>query len=329
MIPQQPQPIVLPQYDMPSASGAPFVSDVQALIAALGGNASVPAFYDARSNVTAAQWQDVRGGGFGPLLTATGVPVLSGAGATRRVTVSGTQWYQSALSPIFDLSHPGTLAVFVTVADAANVLAGIGVASNVPSMMFWPQSGDAAAFYEPAGQHVLYGASNPGGQPDSPSVQPCDGRLYAFLVASDGATHGSAICWPGQSTAQTLTSAMTAGNALLSLGADPGHAVPGSGSFAGALFLNRAFTAADAQAIGQFVVNAYGGFSNAANMFVCHGDSLTVGLGLADFTGNYPAQIIANAPFQTQWATVNVGLSGQTMAQMVTSAPLVVDPIFS
>jgi len=298
------------------------------LIAALGGNTVVPAFYDARSNVTTAQWQDVRGAGFGPLLTATGVPILSGAGPTARVTVTGTQWYQSALSPLFDLSHPGTLVVIATLADAANVLAGVGTASNNPNLLAWPQAGNAGGFYEPAGDHVVFGSIGGSSVPNGPSVQPCDGRLYAIMVAMDGATHASLVCWPGQVTTFTLAAAMTAGNALFSIGADPGHAVPCGASFAGALYLNRVFTTSDAQLIGQFAFNAYGAFNNAARMFVAHGDSLTVGKGLADVTQNYPAQIIAGAPFQTQWATVNVGLDSQTMAQMIVSAPVVVDPIF-
>lgn len=306
------------------SAGGP-LTDVQALIAALGGDAVVPAFYDARSRVTVASWQDVRGAGFGPVLTATGTPVLSGSGATARVTTSGTQWYQSALSPIFDLSHAGTLVLFATLADASNILGGIGVVSNNPNMVFWPQSGDAAGFYEPAGQHITFGG---GTIPNAPSVQPCDGRLYAVMVAIDGSKASTLVCWPGQVTATTLTTAMTAGNALFSIGADPGHAVPASASFAGAMYLNRAFTASDAKLIGQFAFNAYGAFNDALRMFVCHGDSLSLGFNLSDLSQNYPSQIIATAPFQTQWATVNGGLAGQTVPQMITSALTVVDPIF-
>jgi hypothetical protein len=116
-------------------------SDVTTLIATLGGNSSVLAFYDARHNVTVSggrlsSWGDVRGAGFGPPL----VPTQSGT--THEPVYNGTSgpilfsWTDSnairtaAPSSLFDLSKALTLVYVGSVTLASSGLGSIAIASD-------------------------------------------------------------------------------------------------------------------------------------------------------------------------------------------------------
>ena len=97
-----------------------------ALISALGGNAAVLGFYDARKNVTVSgstvtQIDDVRGAvGFGPSLIGTGhAPTWDPVGLTASNTAN-TMYLQTAASALFDLSGPMTVINVMSVAPTSN-----------------------------------------------------------------------------------------------------------------------------------------------------------------------------------------------------------------
>jgi hypothetical protein len=75
--------------------GAGLPADVPTLITALGGDAVVPAFYDARTGVGLTgslvdSWADARGGGFGPALTATTTARPTYDAVLKTLTFDGT-----------------------------------------------------------------------------------------------------------------------------------------------------------------------------------------------------------------------------------------------
>src|SRR6185312_4112357 len=86
-----------------------------ALISALGGNAAVLGFYDARKNVTVSgstvtQVDDVRGAvGFGPSLIGTGHAPAFDTVNLLASNPTGTEFLRTAASSIYDVSVPLTL----------------------------------------------------------------------------------------------------------------------------------------------------------------------------------------------------------------------------
>jgi lysophospholipase L1-like esterase len=311
------------------SGGGPVPNDILALIAALGGNADVPAFYDIRANVTSAAgivsaWADARGAGFGPTLTATGSPTITGAGLSQTINTNGsTAYLKTAASALFDLSLGGSLAIGSTQPDVATILGAVAGSGDVPGMDMWPAAGNFKAFYEPAGSFVVAGGATPG-----PGICTMDGRMYGLLIGVNG-TSAALQRWPTVATTGTLGSAAASASNILSLGTDPAHADPTAAAYRFAIYLARLFTASDAALIGQWAVQNHACFNDHPSMVVHHGDSLTVGLNLSDLTNNYPTQMSTASPFATGWANVNVGVSGQTVIGMISTAPTVVDPVYS
>jgi hypothetical protein len=116
-------------------------SDVTTLITALGGDASVLAFYDARHNVTVAggrvsSWGDARGAGFGPALVptqsgTTHQPVYNGATGPILFSWSDTNALRTAVpSSLFDLSKPLTMVYVGSVTLASSGLGSVAIASD-------------------------------------------------------------------------------------------------------------------------------------------------------------------------------------------------------
>lgn len=120
------------------------MADITALITALGGNAVVPAFYDGRLNVTSAAgvasvWQDARGPGFGPNLTAAGAAQPSYVATDHLVFDGVNNQMVSAAVPAFDLSQPISL-VFVasstgTAGQSMGAISDAGAGNIVDTQM--------------------------------------------------------------------------------------------------------------------------------------------------------------------------------------------------
>jgi lysophospholipase L1-like esterase len=314
----------------PGGTGGAVPTDIAMLIAELGGDADVPAFYDARINVVTvggvvSSWLDARGPGFGPTLVATGHPTLTGAGPAASVNTDGaTSWLQTSDVALFDLSLPYTLVLGCTLPDVSTIYAGVGPVTNTPCLQVWPDNGNVRAHYQPANLFPVYGTA-PG--PSDPGCRTLDGRRYGLLFGENG-TAVTLGCWPAPNTTTTLSAGPGAGHARLSLGTDPGATTPTAMQFAFAFWLARVFTVSDAALIGAWGVAYHACFNSQSNILVHDGDSLTIGFDLTDLTANYPTVVSTTAPFAASWANVNVASSGQTMAGMVTDAPALVDVLY-
>jgi hypothetical protein len=116
-------------------------ADLTTLIAALGGDSSVLAIYDARDNVTRATgqvttWGDARGPGFGPALVPTRsgtkyLPLYNGNfGPILFTNVDSNALRTATPSPLFDLSRPLTLVYVGSVPSASTGWGSLAIASD-------------------------------------------------------------------------------------------------------------------------------------------------------------------------------------------------------
>ncbi len=216
MLPPAPPPlVVIPGYELPSPSGAAAASgpiaDIAALIAALGGNALVPAFYDGRLNVTnaagvASLWQDARGAGFGPDLTAAGAAQPSYAGADHLVFDGVANQMVSAAVAAFDLSAPISL-VFVASAVAAVNGQSMGAISDAGASNILDQQFQAGPDW----------GSYCGGNPHTANVASADGVIRVVVLTYNGTAHTVRV--PNHAQTNVAVVAAGAGNRPLTLGA--------------------------------------------------------------------------------------------------------------
>lgn len=186
------------------------IADITALITALGGNALVPAFYDGRLNVTASggvasQWQDARGAGFGPNLTAAGTAQPSYIGTDHLVFDGVNNQMVSAAVAAFDLSSPISL-VFVSSAAAAVNGQNMGAISDAGASNILDQQFQAGPDW----------GSFCGGHTDSANVGSSDGVIRVVVLTYSGTAHSVQV--PNHAKTSAPVTAAAAGNRPLTLG---------------------------------------------------------------------------------------------------------------
>lgn len=189
--------------------------DVAALVAALGGNAAVPALYDVRRNVTTAlsntvvsSWADARGAaGFGPALTASGTkrPAWDPSGLT--MTFDGLDdCLACALTSRFDLA--GACSVFLVGAIQQSAAASNpgGVADNIAVNLLFRNTAGAGG--------TIQGEST-SSTVNSTIVVSSTRRL---VVVSKNAATDLSIDVPNHVRVSTASTAAGAANAAFSVG---------------------------------------------------------------------------------------------------------------
>lgn len=189
------------------------IADITALIAQLGGNALVPAFYDGRLNVTAAgglvnTWQDARGPGFGPNLTAAGTarPTYQ---ATDHVAFDGVNNIMgTAAVAAFDLSHPISL---VFVASAAAATSGQSMAAIADT------ANTGHGILDAQFQAGPNWGSFCGGQTTDTAVLSSNGIIRVVVFTYNGTAHTAQV--PNHVLSSSTVNAAIAQNLPLTLGA--------------------------------------------------------------------------------------------------------------
>lgn len=213
------------------------------LIAVLGGNSVVPAFYNGRYNVTASggvasNWGDVRGAGFGPALTASGTAQPSYDG-TSTLTFDGTD----------DVMSTGNSSLFVLTGAMSVILIGYyngaaNLALNLAGLT--PSSASFASLLEVyaavTNAYAGRGGGSSYGIATTSVADTAGGPVRVLAAATDGSTHIYGRV-PNQAEASVTVGAQNSGNNSLYVG--------GVTTFLGAcvvkhvIVLSRHYTTAD------------------------------------------------------------------------------------
>jgi hypothetical protein len=215
------------------------------LVAALGGNAAVPAIYDGRLGVTVgggvvSAWADARGGGFGPSLVASGTKqpsftvdhlVFDGVNNVLACAVA---------SALFDVSGPYSFAL-IGFSNANGNFAGLADGSTANRILLLQTAGGVYA-------------SNVGSPHVTVSSVIAQGTTNLLAIASSGAATGN-IDVPNTARVTSAITLPGAGNNFLSLGA---YAPTGAGPKACTVFsvvcINHVVTASDIVALDTYAV---------------------------------------------------------------------------
>lgn len=220
------------------------LADIAALVSVLGGNASVPAFYDVRAGVTAtttvSQWDDARGvTGFGPSLvqaTANSRPTFDPFAQT--LTFDATDdTLATGASALFALAVPITLVLIGAIQQTAAIAHCMAIADAAGLSRFMSIRGTATASGVLAMQVQASGSAG--------SVVVSTTRRCA-IAGTDGTT-GMTFDVPNVARVSSAAGASPAsGNNILTLGNSfSGNVSPASLVVRAALVLNRQATAAD------------------------------------------------------------------------------------
>lgn len=222
-----------------------------ALITALGGNAAVLAFYDARVGVTLASgkvsaWADVRGAGFGPSLvqaTPANQPAYDGA----NITVDGvsTCLISGATAAMFNLVGVAmTLVVVGSINTASGSVAGIGDGATTDMLLVRGVSSK------------IFGV---GGNNSGVTTTVATGAAIRISLVAKNGTTSLSIEVPNQAKASTVVSAASGGDAYLAVGGRPntGGTVTafGAGSIQAVLALAGVYSSGQAAAIEAWAEN--------------------------------------------------------------------------
>ena len=192
-----------------------------ALISALGGNAAVLGFYDARKNVTLSgstvtQIDDVRGAvGFGPSLIGTGHAPTWNASAQRASNTASTMFLQTTATSKFDVSGPLTLITvqsvpttssdFVcAVTDGSTNTRVLGVAGNLSGNIRMLKSGGNAQISSVAPGASLRLAIVPASA-SAFGIAVANAPLVRSLAAGLGASGNNVLTVFGSNAASTNT----------------------------------------------------------------------------------------------------------------------------
>lgn len=220
--------------------------DITALVAALGGNASVAAIYDARRNVTASAsvsaFGDARGTtGYGPTRTATGSKKPGWDPVNYLITYDGIDdCLLTPLDAMFDISGP-TSIVFIGAIQISSPLNAATAAisdavSFTRSLMVW--SGATAS-------GTIQVRSTSGGTADSGVLV---GSTMRVAVASKNGSSGpsASVAVPNAVEVFVGTSATGGGSNSFAVGNYfPGGANPSPCVEAASMVLTRRATASD------------------------------------------------------------------------------------
>lgn len=221
-----------------------------ALIAALGGNASVPAIYDVRSGLTTSggfvdSWADARGAGFGPTLSQsdnTRKPAWDGT----VVTFDGVDDNLfSAASSLFDLAGAYSIVLVGAVRETAGgaFAGGIGDTGALARALLFRQSATSAG--------VNMVDFRGGGFSAVASSTATVGLTRRVVAVSKNASTGLSVDVPSVArVSNTAGGSVAAGNNVLTIGSSfNGAANPGQPLVRAVFTLARQVTAGDLAAI--------------------------------------------------------------------------------
>lgn len=315
--------------------GTPVVlNDIQTLVAALGGNAKVPAIYDTRYNVTtvsatATAWDDARGtSGYGPQLVGLGTTKPAWDATNKIITLDGSQnSLESAVHTAFDISLGRTVIFIGTMPTGAYLVnltdAGVNkyVTLNTGGAQVQVISSTLASF----GLPVAPGAS----------------RRMAMLSASPVNFFGAGVT---PTTAQVIGliqhrlgaavqyyapgGTETSGNWQLQLGHLSSYHSPSA--IRAVVVLDHPATGSDYTAIRDWAItnHAIVADNSVTRLIFFDGNSLV--LGQNSSAGNdYPSRVMAQTGFTTNLDYVNSGTGSRTGATQLAAFPTRAAPAFA
>lgn len=304
------------------------LSDVDALVALLGGNASVRSFRDVRSGVQTtagnhvAQWNDIRGAaGFGPALVVAAPSshlVLSGGVVVGDGTAAAFGVVDSALYDIFNgsltLYYVGTASPGTGLgATGPSALGSAFFGGGRAALTFINNLGFVAAEFAPADT-----ATQPAG---IRGYRTLDGRVRSMVMWYDlGALIGSATSVPAvigtAATGTVTTDNPTNGEAL---GALVSGGAPAAFRCLAQLVVAGTPTNAQLNGFSQWAVAIHGAFDNSPRFVTWDGDSIANGAELntsVGYTFNYATVALADSRL-ANYSDVNIGVPLLTVADLI------------
>lgn len=302
------------------------VNDVQTLVAALGGDSKVLAFYDTNYNVTndgaghVTAWDDARGAaGYGPQLVAG-----KGAGAypawdstNKTITTDGSQnWLETVMDAKFDFHSPRTIIVIAAAPAAASYMLSVGNGSGFTKVWWMGINGSLSV------------GSALGGEAPANARTTNSANHRLIINLHDGTSPGTGVNvgnvyqylegWGRLRTLRDGNATFSAGNNQLMVGRISGAANYASAIVKTIVVLDGPLSMAGHDALIPFATARGIVIDSSAPALIADGNSLTAGYAASNpTTKNWLAQMVTAHAALASYDTLNAGLSGKTATMIV------------
>lgn len=303
---------------------------ITSLVAALGGDSKVLAFYDARTGITLdgsnnlATWDDARGSvGFGPQRVASGSPAP--AVTSNEVICDGSQnYYATATSSVFDLSAVRTYIWIGTMPVGVSQYA-VNIQDN--PLGSWDSIG-------PQGNGKI-GARFTGGT--DTRIAPSNNRrmfVWHYAGVSTDPNGGDNPKWVKgharlPSSIYDNSGNGTSGNRILSVGLLLDRTFFSATKERAMIAVDHALSVTEYNALVTWASTHHSIVPDVGQpAIICDGNSLTNGLGTASDpeTTSYPALIGSNFP---TYDVLNAGVNGRTGQTQLAVLPTRILPLYN
>jgi lysophospholipase L1-like esterase len=302
---------------------------IATLLASLTGATFTPCVWTKRINVVVngtnlIRWDPVSGTPLASIIAnQAGKPTVAGPG--QPIVCNGTSSTAiTAFLPQFNPTQPMTFCVIGRTTEYAtgNTPWYCGSATDVGFIDFTPGNNGAG----------LMGASASNSRAPvfaQPGIKVIDGRVSCYIMTCNGSTTTQTGCLPQTLNSVTAGSAPTSANGCIAIGSESVQGAFAQCEVHAVIWLDHVATQAELNAI--YTYAGAEGDPSLTDCSVHDGDSQTYGNGLADFTTNYPTQLIQSALPRTL-AALNTGVTSKQLLQagtgLIATFPTLIAPLF-